>query len=309
MDDDDLVHVGDDAPPTGSALEEQAVEQQLIPFMGDELAAALTSTGSIYITLPAMCSALGLDLKGQMQRIKRTRVLASGLRLIPLRTSGGTQRINCLRVDKVALWLAGVQTDRIKPQFRGKIEAYQEELAPVATQVFLRLAGISTVALVPTGDEKLTAMAEQLDSLLDVATYLREHMEALLETVRPVTGFAPQLDQAVRLLESLAGEHDAMGKRQEAMEGRLAQVDERTQRLTPARAREVQTFVERMVRQTKNLPAPLTFSLVYGRLKHKFRAGSYSEIPDERFGEVMAYLHEELRQALGGTAPAQGSLF
>ena len=33
-------------------LEEQAVEQQVIPFLGDELLAAMTAGGIIYITLP-----------------------------------------------------------------------------------------------------------------------------------------------------------------------------------------------------------------------------------------------------------------
>src|SRR5262249_33201011 len=89
----------DDAGET--VPEEQAVGQQVVPFMGDELAAAMTAGGSIYITLPGMCAALGLNVKGQMQRIKRTRALAAGLRLIPLKTSGGTQRMNCLRVDRI----------------------------------------------------------------------------------------------------------------------------------------------------------------------------------------------------------------
>ncbi len=33
-------------------LEEQAVEQQVIPFLGDELLTAMTAGGIIYITLP-----------------------------------------------------------------------------------------------------------------------------------------------------------------------------------------------------------------------------------------------------------------
>jgi len=48
---------------------------------------------------------------------------------------------------------------------------------------------------------------------------------------------------------------------------------------------------------------------IYGCLKTRFRAGSYKEIPDERFEEVMAYLREELRKATGGEGPTQGSLF
>ena len=138
---------------------EQALEQKPVPFWGDELAAALTAGGNIYITLPAMCRALGLNTQAQLRRILRTPTLARGLRAIPLETRGGRQEANCLRVDKVALWLAGVEPARVKPQFRAKIEAYQEELAPVATQIFLRVAGLTLAQLVPTPADPQTAAA------------------------------------------------------------------------------------------------------------------------------------------------------
>ena len=51
--------------------EEYALEQKVIPFMGDELAAALTQSGGIYISLPGMCGALGLNTRGQLQRIQQ----------------------------------------------------------------------------------------------------------------------------------------------------------------------------------------------------------------------------------------------
>src|SRR5437588_3178741 len=101
-------------PPT----EEYALEQKVIPFMGDELAAALTQTGGIFISLPGMCGALGLNMRGQLQRIQRTNELALGLRRIPLVTKGGRQQINCLRVDKLGLWLAGIETARVKGEFK-----------------------------------------------------------------------------------------------------------------------------------------------------------------------------------------------
>jgi hypothetical protein len=49
--------------------------------------------------------------------------------------------------------------------------------------------------------------------------------------------------------------------------------------------------------------------MIYGRLKTRFRVGSYKEIRDERFEEAMTYLREELRKAAGGEGPTQGSLF
>ena len=100
-----------------------------------------------------------------------------------------------------------------------------------------------------------------------------------------------------------------MTERQEATETLVAQIDTRTKRLTPAHQREVQTFVDHMVRSTKHAPTPLTYSIIYGRLKHRFRAGSYTEIADEQFDEVMNYLRDELRKATGGKAPEQGNLF
>jgi hypothetical protein len=63
------------------------------------------------------------------------------------------------------------------------------------------------------------------------------------------------------------------------------------------------------VRETKRLVTPLTYAIVYGRLKHRFRASSYREIADERYETVMTCLRDELRHALAGEGPEQGSLF
>ena len=129
--------------------EDYPLEQRVIPFMGDELAAALTQTGGIYISLPGMCGALGLNARGQLQRIQRTNELAIGLRRIPIQTKGGRQVLNCLRIDKLGLWLAGIETARVKSQFRAKLDAYHQKLAPVAIQIFLSMAGVPSTSLIP----------------------------------------------------------------------------------------------------------------------------------------------------------------
>jgi hypothetical protein len=282
-------------------LDEQAVRQEIVPFMGDELAAALTPGGNIYITFPAMCTALGLSVRGQTQRVQRTRTLSGALRRIPIETRGGRQRINCLRVDMVALWLAGVQTSQIRPQFRAKIETYQEQLAPVATQVFLRVAGLRTADLVPAGDPRVEALSAQIDELSDVVDMLRDHLAALA-TAEQVAGLSLRLDQALALLGSLA-------ERQEATEEQVVRIDERTQRLTPAHAQAVREVVDRLVTETAHLSVPLTYPMVYGRLKRRFRANSYREVADDRFDELMAYLRDELQRATDGQASTQGTLF
>ncbi|HUY78814.1 MAG TPA: phage antirepressor N-terminal domain-containing protein [Ktedonobacterales bacterium] len=285
------------------APEEQAIDQRPVPFLDDELAAAMTTGGSIFITLPGMCAALGLSLKAQMRRIKRTRALTSGLRRIPLKTSGGVQRVNCVRLDKIALWLAGVQTSQVNPTFREKIEAYQDELAPVATEVFMRVMGLPTNMLVPSSaPSEAHVIAEQIDTLTGVVSLLREHLAGLLVLPGKVDTLSEQLQQAISFLQALAGRQDAQGEQ-------IAQIDVRTQRLTPAHTRDVKEFIDHMVRDTKSLAAPLTYIAIYGRLKHRFRVATYKEIADDLFADVLAFLQEELRRALGGEAPAQGMLF
>lgn len=132
--------------PEEEILEEQAIEQQLIPMLGDELAAAATASGTIYLTLPGMCKALSLDTAGQLQRIRRTKTLAKGLRLIPLETPRrGTQKMYCLRVF-----------------------------------------GLHTAQMVPSSDPRVQELADQIDALTEIANFLRSHMEGLTETAEYV---------------------------------------------------------------------------------------------------------------------------
>jgi hypothetical protein len=56
----------DDDIPEG-----EASQQEIIPCMGDELAAVLTPGGIVYISLPGVCRALGLTVQSQLLRIKR----------------------------------------------------------------------------------------------------------------------------------------------------------------------------------------------------------------------------------------------
>ena len=115
-----------------------------------------------------------------------------------------------------------------------------------------------------------------------------------------------QLDQTVQLLEALID-------RQEVTETQVAKIDERTQRLTSAHGQDVQEMVNliatAIVKQSSNITTQLAHALVYGRLKKRFHARSYIEIPDERFDEVMAYLRGVLRTFSGGDLPGQGNLF
>jgi hypothetical protein len=187
--------------------------------------------------------------------------------------------------------------------FRLKIETYQEELAPAAMQVFMRVMGLRTREILPSTDPQILALADRVDTLTEITTLVYEYMGTLLEAQGRTS---MQLEQAIHLLEALTN-------RQEVTETQVAKIDERTQRLTTAHGEDVQEMVHliaaAIVKQSPNITTQLAHSMVFGRLKRRFRVRSYIEIPDERFDEVMAYLRGELRKFSGGDLPGQESLF
>ncbi len=288
-----------DETPEQDIPEEIAVEQRIIPYMGDDLAAALTSSGDVYVHLNAMIAALGLNTRGQTQRIQRTTALARGLRRIPLETSGGLQRVNCLRVDKIALWLAGVETNKVKEPFRAKIEAYQDELAPVATRVFMRMMGIPSAP--PVTDPRLAALAEQYDVLMTAATFIAEHMEDLSALPGQVQSVSDQLTQAVHLLESLAAQQGETA----ASVARLTS----EQKLTPAQKQHIKDAVNRIADDSAGKPGALSHGQIYAALYRHFHVSTYSELPTTRYEEVMTFLRDLWKRATSGATPEQTSLF
>ncbi len=285
---------GNDIPEIeGQIPEESPTRQQVIPFMGDDLAVAMTTGGGIYVALPGMCTALGLDHRSQLRRIRRTRALNAGIRKIPLETRGGTQAVNCLSIDKVALWLAGIQTMQVSPGIREKIERYQDELAPVATRVFMQVMGIATTP--PAGvDPRLTILAEQYDVLMATAAFIAAHMESLAALPGQVTGVSAQLDQAVKLLESLTTDIQQL---------------QHQQTLTPAQKQHIKEAVQRIVEDSVGKPGEMTHTQVYGTIFHRFRVNTYTELPAARYEEVMMFLRDLWKRATTGKVPEQESLF
>jgi hypothetical protein len=74
------------------------------------------------------------------------------------------------------------------------------------------------------------ALTNRVDALTEITALVHEYVEALLEAQGQTS---MQLDQAIRLLEALAD-------RQEVTEAQVAEIDERTQRLTPVHGQAVQ---------------------------------------------------------------------
>lgn len=84
------------------------------------------------------CKFWGLDSGAQMDRINSDPVLSAGLGVVKLTTPhGGTQPAYALRYDLVPLWLAGVETGRMKNKPRAtQLAAYQRVCGQVLADYF-----------------------------------------------------------------------------------------------------------------------------------------------------------------------------
>ena len=70
-----------------------------------------------------MCEALGIAQRGQVLRIQRNEILAEGYQgAIIMITPVGGHRVGMLRVDLIPLWLAGLDTNRVKEEVRPKVK-------------------------------------------------------------------------------------------------------------------------------------------------------------------------------------------
>ncbi|HEY1390667.1 MAG TPA: phage antirepressor N-terminal domain-containing protein [Ktedonobacterales bacterium] len=276
------------------------VEQDSITFHEHELIAVRLEDGRIAAVLRWLCDSLRLDPQGQLQRIHRKTALAEGLVSVRVDTTGGPQEMPALTLDVLPGYLFTIDENRVKPEARADVVLFQRECVKVLADHFTR----KHPPAIPSATDATAAsvIIEQITDLTAVINLLREHLEMLLGLPSQVADLSAQVGETHALVESLA-------TRQDATETHLAAVDARTQRLTPAHARAVQEMVNRMVRETRHSATPFTYATIYGKLKTRFQAGSYNQIADSRFDELMTWLRETLSNATGGEAPEQGSLF
>jgi hypothetical protein len=99
----------------------------------------VTHDGNVLIPLKPICDAMHIDWPGQYDRVKRHPAPLEGIRItrIPFRR-GGTQIMVCLPLQRIHLWLATIDSTRIKDRdTRHRVVEYQKECADVLFAYFM----------------------------------------------------------------------------------------------------------------------------------------------------------------------------
>jgi hypothetical protein len=138
--------VSDQAP---GDYEENVVAEQIVPYLNEEVLIVLLHNQTCYTSIQQSCQVLGLNPRGQLQRIQRTPELAEGLRQLSVHTRGGVQKINCIRLNLVPFWLSSMQNRMLTPDLRRNIDAYYLLLTEVAQDLQKQATAAPTQRIVP----------------------------------------------------------------------------------------------------------------------------------------------------------------
>jgi hypothetical protein len=112
-----------------------------VPFHGQSLLATLVNDVP-YVALKPICENIGVDWEGQRQKINRHPVLkqvACMIKATSLGQDGKSYFVETLMLPVKFLngWLFGIDSNRVKPEIRDRLIAYQTECFEVLANHFM----------------------------------------------------------------------------------------------------------------------------------------------------------------------------
>lgn len=107
-----------------------------VDFHGQSIFAALVN-GVPYVAMKPICDNIGLQWEAQYKRIVRHPVMAGGMSIMDMPSSGGVQLTTCLPLSMMNGWLFGVDVNRVRKEIQPKLIRYQEECFDVLHQHFM----------------------------------------------------------------------------------------------------------------------------------------------------------------------------
>ncbi|NHQ81556.1 hypothetical protein HA051_08210 [Chromobacterium vaccinii] len=96
-----------------------------VPFRGATLY-LVDYNNEPYTPMKPIVEGMGLDWKAQYRRLTDS-VERWGMVMMTIPSGGGGQEMMCMPLRKLAGWLMTIQTNRVKPEIRDTILAYQSE--------------------------------------------------------------------------------------------------------------------------------------------------------------------------------------
>ena len=260
-------------------------EPLVVRFYDDELIAVQDADGTIYTLFAKLCENLGLERTAQIRRVQRHEILKRGLSLVSVNTSKGSQNVQCLRLDLLPLWLAGIQAGRVKPELQVALMRYQQEAAQVLWHAF----GPRMIVTTEGVDDPTDAGIAELQRIAEMARAIASLAEQQLALQRQQQAISGRVDRAGQVVRALQGAIVDIHLRLDTLE-ELVQPSEP---ISKAQAAQVSQKVKALAELlTRAEPSKNFYQGIFGELYRRFRVSSYTGIPQQQFAAVIAFLDE-----------------
>ncbi len=254
----------------------QPIEQRIVVFYDDELTAVLVDVDGrqvVYVPIRPICDFLGVDRRGQQQRVERDSVLSDVSRIVNVTSSGGVtppqgRIMLCLPLEFINGFLFGINANRVKPEVRERLRRYQRECYRVLADAFLTRS-------------METAVSSSVGTLLQV----REMGLAIARMAEEQIEFDNRLTKTENRLDKAAAVFGSLTKRITTLEERVGGPGNP---VTMEQASQVSEAVKAVAMATPEK----NFGKVYGELYRRFGITSYKLLPAKHFAEAMQFLTE-----------------
>jgi hypothetical protein len=273
----------------------QASIQRIVPFYGDDLIAIQQPDGNIFVHFGRLCENLGLSRTAQVRRVQRHAVLDRGLTTLDVQTEGGAQTVQCLRIDLLPLWMAGLHASRVKDELRSKLVRYQQEAAVVLWQAFKPQIMVEEAPIVVAD----SAAIQQIQQIIEMGYAIARMGEQQLDLQRQQQALVGRMDAAARIIRDVQGHLERVDVRLGAVEEQLLPGAS----ITDEQATEVSNRVKALAELLTSVHASKNhYQGIFAELYRRFGVSSYKLIPQQRYAAVLAFL-EAWRVAATATPP------
>jgi len=256
-----------------------------------------TPDGAIYVPLRPLCVALGLNVPGQIQRIRRRKAYAEMLRTLPVPTAGGRQDLICLDIEALPGWLAGIDTSRVRSELEERLVGYQQwARRRIADAFFAELAGGrgDARAVGPTAGNG--SALDQIEAFgLALTAFARQQREFEL---RYVTDHAEVRGELTHLGGEIARLDGRLDRAAEAFATLVRDVTIRldgSDVITDAQQADIKAMVQAIGREMQRRGLANPYQSIWTSLYKQFRVPTYSRIKIAQYPAVMAWLEEQQR--------------
>lgn len=266
----------------------EPLPQRVVPFYNDKIVAVQQNDGTIFVLFSHLCENLGLSRWTQSRRVQSHAVLSTGLITLPIETPGGPQEIQCLRLDLLPLWLAGVSARRADETVRERLVRYQTEAAQVLWREFR-----PQIIVEEAVEDRESALAiGQLEQIIEQSRAMQRMAEEQIALIR-------RMDAAARIVKTMQTDVAGIQVRLGVLEDRLHPASF----ITEEQASQIQSAVASIAMElTRRDGTKNHFQGIHGELHRRFKVRSYNLIRQEHYAAVLRFL-DDWHVAVSAAAP------